>query len=131
MVVNFPVSDLLIRIKNGYLAKNAQVLVPWSKLKESIAALLTVNGYLESCDVTVDGAKKTLVLKLKYDHKQPAVTDVKIVSKPSLRVYAGKNGLPKVLGGLGLAIISTPAGLMSAKDARAKGLGGEVVCEVW
>lgn len=77
----------------------------------------------------VDG--RDLILKLKYDQKAPAVTEIKRVSKPSLRVYVGKNELPRVLGGLGLAVVSTPLGVMSAKDAKKKGLGGEVMCQIW
>lgn len=113
------------------MARNTQVLVPWSKLKESVGLVLVKRGYLDKQTIKTEDLKKTLVLELKYDGKQPAVTDVKIVSRPSLRVYAKKSNLPKVLGGLGLAIISTPAGLMSDKEARTKGLGGEVICEIW
>ena len=118
-----PISDMLIRVKNGYLAKNRDVVVPWSKIKEAIAKILVKQGYLESAEVK----DHTLFLKT----KKGSFTDVKIVSKPSLRVYVGKNDLPRVLGGLGFAIISTPFGLLTDKEARKKGLGGEVICEIW
>lgn len=108
------------------MAGRVQVDLPWSKLAEALAKILTTNGYLEK--VSVDGS--TLSLILKYNHKVPAVLAINRVSKPSLRVYVRKNNLPRVLGGMGVAIISTPAGLMTDKQAREKGLGGEVICEI-
>ncbi len=126
-MVNDPLSDLLTRIKNGYMANRNDVTVPWSKLKETVAQVLVKEGYLLETNVS----DKILTMKLKYDHKAPALTDVKRISKPSLRVYVGKNELPRVLGGLGTAVVSTPSGIMTAKEARKKGLGGEVICEIW
>lgn len=117
------VADMLIRIKNGYLAGSPEVAAPLSKTSERIAKLLVKEGYLEAEKIK----DKELVLKL----KKGAITGIKIVSRPSLRVYVKKNQLPRVLGGLGVAVISTPAGLLTDKDARAKGLGGEVICEIW
>lgn len=115
--------DMLIRIKNGYLAKSKQVVTPWSKGKVALAEVLVKRGFLEGQEIK----DKELILKL----KKGSFTDVKIVSKPSLRIYARKNQLPRVLGGLGIAIISTSAGLLTDKEARNKGLGGEVICEIW
>ncbi len=130
MVTSDPIADMLIRVKNGYLAGKSEVIVPWSKLLESLAKILVETGFLSKEKIVSEGAK-TLVLELKYAGKIPALTQVKRVSKPSLRVYARKDGLPRVLGGLGMAIISTPRGLMTNKKARKEGLGGEVICEVW
>ncbi len=122
---------MLIRIKNGYLANKSEVPVPWSKTKESVANLLIKQGFLDSQEISTDGSKKELTLKLKYDHKKSALTDVKIVSRPGLRIYVKRSQLPRVLGGLGIAIVSTPAGLLTDNEARHRGLGGEVICEVW
>lgn len=129
-MVTDSVSDLLTRIKNGYLVGKTEVIAPWSKLKEKIVQLLVEKDFLESYEVSGDAIKK-LTLTLKYDDKVPAVTEIHRVSKPSLRIYSGKNNLPTVLGGLGVAIISTPSGLMTDKEARKKGLGGEVIAEIW
>lgn len=126
-MVNDPLSDLLTRIKNGYMAGKADVIVPWSKLKQTVADVLVREGYLGQAKVE----NGILNLKLKYDQKTPALTEVKRVSRPSLRVYVRKSELPRVLGGLGTAVVSTPAGIMTAKEARKKGLGGEVICEIW
>ncbi len=105
------------------MAKNSQVVAPWSKLKETVAKLLVKEGYLEGLEVK----DNQLVMKLKKD----AFTDVTIVSRPSLRVYAKKDDLPRVLGGQGIAIVSTPAGIMTDKEARKKNMGGEVICKIW
>ncbi len=105
------------------MAKKTDVAVPRSKVKEAVAKVLVAEGYLESQEVK----DKELVLKL----KKGGLTDLRIVSKPSLRIYVKKGQLPQVLGGLGVAIISTPAGVVTGKEAAKKGLGGEVLCEVW
>lgn len=122
-----PVADCLIRIKNGYLASKHEVLVPFSNLKFNLCQLLVKEGYLKSCE-TQD---KWIKLGLKYEGKLPCLTEVKRISKPGLRVYRGANQLPKVLNGLGIAIISTPKGLMTGKEARKEKLGGEVMAHVW
>lgn len=126
-MVSDPIADTITRIRNGYMAGNSVVEVPFSRLKQSLAELLVKANYLSQSSVK----DRTLILKLKYDQKQPAITDIKRVSKPSLRVYVGKNNLPKVLGGMGTAVISTPVGLMTDREARKKGFGGEVICEVF
>lgn len=118
---------MIARVRNGYLAKNAQVILPWSKLKENLAKVLETNKYLTKVMVK----DKDLILELKYEGKVPAVTNIKRISKPSLRVYVPSDKLPIVLGGMGIAVISTPKGLMTNKEARKQKLGGEVLCEVW
>jgi len=139
-MINDPIADFLIRIKNGYLAKKTEVSVPYSKIKENLGKILVEEGYLEKLKIPACPAgrrnpkseiRKNLVLTLKYEKKKPALTDVQRVSKPGLRIYVDKTKIPKVLGGLGITIISTPKGLMTDKEARKKGLGGEVICKVW
>lgn len=131
-MVSDPIADTLTRIRNGYLAGSGSVAMPWSKLKQSLVELLVKKHYLESSQITEDAGKhKILNLKLRYDHKQPAVTSIKRISRPSLRVYVNKSNLPRVLGGMGIAVLSTPQGLLTDKEARGKGLGGEVICEVF
>ena len=125
-MVNDPISDLLTRIRNGYLAKNQTVALPWSKLKENLAEILVKNGFL----LEKEKNEQDLILKLKYNGGVPALKNIKRVSKPSLRIYAGKNKLPRVLWGMGIAVISTPQGLMTNKEAYKKSLGGEIICEI-
>lgn len=112
------------------MARKTAISLPWSKMKESLAKVLTENKYLAKTEVAGRGSKKTLQLDLRYDGKIPTISSVKRISRPSLRVYVSKNQLPRVLGGLGMAIISTPIGLLTDKEARKKGLGGEVICEI-
>ncbi|KKQ59924.1 30S ribosomal protein S8 [Candidatus Daviesbacteria bacterium RIFCSPLOWO2_01_FULL_38_10] len=121
------VADALIRIKNGYLVGKISVSVRFSKLILRIMKLLQKEGYIES----VKQEKRELVVTLKYNGRVPAVTDIKRVSTPSLRVYKGVKSLPQVLNGLGIAIISTPKGVMTDKEARKQRLGGEVLAIVW
>lgn len=129
-MVNDPISDMLTRIKNGYMAKRSTVEIPYTKVVGVIAQVLVDNKYLSSMEVVGD-LKKTLTVTLRYDAKEPAITEIRRISKPSLRVYAGNKKLPKVLGGLGKALISTPKGVMTDHQARKANLGGEVICEVW
>ncbi len=129
-MVTDPISDMLTRIRNGYLARRSEVALPWSKLKVTLAEVLKNHQYLDSFEVSGNG-QKSLVLKLKYHQKEPAITEIKRISKPSLRIYVKKNNLPKVLGGMGVAIISTPMGVMTDKEARKKNIGGEVIAEIW
>lgn len=131
MVTTDPISDMLIRLKNGYMARKSEVLIPWSKTREAIANLLVREKYLAESKVKTTGAKKEITAKLRYEKKIPVLTDVKIISKPSLRIYVKRNKIQRVVNGLGIAIISTPAGLLTDKEARQKGLGGEVICEIW
>jgi small subunit ribosomal protein S8 len=125
-----PIADMLTRIRNGQKARKVSVSMPASKEKESIAAVLKDEGYITSFETTGEGAEKTLNVELKYFEGTPVIETVKRISKPGLRVYRGKEELPKVLGGLGIAIVSTSAGVMSDRQAREQGVGGEVICVV-
>lgn len=121
------VADTLIRLKNGYMVGKTDVKVRYSKLIMEICKLLEKEGY-------ISGFKQSgyeIDVKLKYNSKEPALTNVKRVSKPGLRVYKNAKSLPTVLNGLGVAIVSTPKGIMSAKEARKTGIGGELLAEVW
>ena len=133
MSMSDPIADMLTRIRNGNIAKHDTVDVPASKMKKAIADILTNEGYIKGYEVVEDGVKSTMKLTLKYgeDKNEKVITGIKRISKPGLRVFAGKDELPKVLGGLGTAIISTSQGLMTDKEARAKGIGGEVIAFIW
>lgn len=130
MSMTDPIADFLTRIRNGQHARKKQVAVPSSKVKEAIAAVLKEEGYISDFSILADGAKKTLTLTLKYFQGKPVIERIERISRPSLRVYKGKDELPKVLGGLGVAIVSTPSGVVSDRKARAAGQGGEVICVV-
>lgn len=129
LTMNYPIADMLIRIKNASLARHKELVIPYSKMSLSISKILVARGFIE--DIDEDRKKKEILVKLKFIKRKPAITEIKIISKPSLRVYVSKKGIPRVLGNLGTAILSTPSGLMTAQEARKKGLGGEVICEVW
>lgn len=131
MVTTDPIADMLARIRNGYMAKKSSVAIPWSKMKESLAKILLDSGYISKQETKNEDGKKEIIISLKYSGKTPAVTEIKRISRPSLRIYANKNNLPRVLGGMGMAIISTPMGLLTDKDARKKSVGGEIICQVW
>ena len=133
MSMSDPIADMLTRIRNGNTAKHDTVDVPVSKIKKAIADILTNEGYIKGYELIEDGVKSTMRISLKYgkDKNEKVITGIKKISKPGLRVFAGKDELPKVLGGLGIAIISTSQGVMTDKEARAKGIGGEVVAFVW
>lgn len=122
-----PIADALIRIKNGYSVGKMSVSLKFSKLIWKLAQLLEKEGYLSG----VKQKDAEIIVTLKYDSRTPAVTDVQRVSKPSLRVYKGVKELPRVLNGLGIAIISTPKGLMTDKEARKLKVGGEILALVW
>jgi small subunit ribosomal protein S8 len=131
MSMTDPVADFLTRLRNGQLARKKQVIAPSSKLKEAIAAVLKDEGYIADYHVNSQpGNKKVLTVALKYFQGKPVIERIERVSKPALRIYKGKDELPKVIGGLGIAIISTPAGVVSDRKARAAGQGGEVLCIV-
>lgn len=133
MSMSDPIADMLTRIRNGNTAKHDTVDVPTSKMKKAIADILTTEGYIKGYEVFEDGVKGTIRISLKYGatKNEKVITGLKKISKPGLRVFAGKDQLPKVLGGLGIAIISTSHGLMTDKEARKAGVGGEVVAFVW
>ena len=133
MSMSDPIADMLTRIRNANIAKHDTVDVPSSKMKKAIADILVAEGYVKGYEVIEDGIKSTLRISLKYgeDKNVKVITGLKRISKPGLRVFAGSNELPKVLGGLGTAIISTDKGLITDKAARKAGLGGEVIAFIW
>ena len=133
MTMSDPIADMLTRIRNANTAKHDTVDIPASKMKLAIANILVDEGYITKYDLVEDGAFKTIRVTLKYgkDKNEKIITGLKRISKPGLRVYAGAEELPKVLGGLGIAIISTNKGVMTDKEARAQGVGGEVLAFVW
>lgn len=130
MSINDPIGDFLTRIRNGQQARKKYIVSPSSKAREAVAAVLKDEGYIADYAVTTDGNKKTMSVTLKYFAGKPVIERLVRVSTPSLRVYKGKDELPKVLGGLGVAIISTPKGVLSDRKARAEGQGGEIICLV-
>jgi len=130
MSMTDPIADFLTRIRNGQSARKKTIKSPSSKAKEAIASVLQDEGFILGYDVAEEGNKKTITVALKYFEGKPVIEKLERISSPSLRVYKGKDELPKVLGGLGVAIISTAAGMVSDKKARAAGQGGEVICFV-
>ena len=128
-----PIADMLTRIRNANTAKHDTVDVPASKIKTEIARILLDEGYIKAYEIVEDGVVKTIKITLKYgaDKNQKVISGLKRISKPGLRVYAGVENMPKVLGGLGIAIISTNKGIVTDKDARAMNVGGEVLAFVW
>jgi small subunit ribosomal protein S8 len=130
MSINDPIGDFLTRIRNGQQARKKTVTAPASTVKAAIAAVLKDEGYIADYAVTAEGKKQTLTVILKYYQGKPVIERLERISKPSLRVYKGKGDVPKVLGGLGVAILTTPQGVLSDKKARAAGIGGEVICVV-
>ncbi len=133
MAMSDPIADMLTRIRNANTAKHDTVDVPSSKMKLAIAQILLDEGYIKAFDVVETGSFKTIHITLKYgaDKNEKIISGIKRISKPGLRVYAGKEDLPKVLGGLGIAIISTNQGVVTDKKARELQVGGEVLCFVW
>jgi small subunit ribosomal protein S8 len=125
-----PIADMLTRIRNGQMAEKLGVSMPSSKLKEAIAKVLLDEGYIENFAVRKDGAKSELDIELKYYAGCPVIERLERVSRPGLRVYRGQQDLPKVMNGLGIAIVSTPKGVMTDRKARSANVGGEVLCIV-
>ncbi len=127
-----PIADMLARIRNALLAKHKTVEVPASKLKLEIARILKEEGYIEDYEFVAEGPQGKINLKLKYDeNRRPVIAGLKRVSKPGRRIYAGAKKLPRVMGGLGIAIISTSRGIMTDHEARRQRVGGEILCEIW
>jgi small subunit ribosomal protein S8 len=126
-----PIADMLTRIRNAATARHTRVLVPASKMKLAIARVLKEEGYIKDIEILKDNPQGTLRLTLRYVDKKPVVTQLKRVSKPGLRVYARASKIPRVFGGLGTAILSTPKGVMSGNQARRLNVGGEVLAHVW
>ena len=132
MQMSDPIADMLTRLRNAAMARHAVVTMPSSKMKEAIAAILVREGFVQNYEVMADGAKKVLRLQLKYTpERQPVLTGLKRVSRPGRRVYSGRDEIPLVLSGMGVAIMSTPKGVMTGKEARRQGVGGEVLAFVW
>ena len=132
MVMNDPIADMLTRIRNAQVAKHDSIVLPASNAKKAIAKILLAEGYVKSVDFVDDGPQGSIKIALKYvGGKQPVIAGLKKISKPGLRVYAKSEELPKVLGGLGIAIISTSKGLMTDKEARRQMIGGEVLAYIW
>mgnify|MGYP001229783437 CR=1 FL=1 len=131
-MVNDPIGDMLIQVKNAALARRKSVGLPQSKAKLAVAKILKDEGYLTSVDTKQEDGRPVLLLELAYqDAATPVLSGVRRISKPGLRRYIGNRQIPWVMGGMGIAILSTPKGMMSGKDAKKQGLGGEFICEVW
>ena len=132
MTMTDPIADMLTRIRNANTAGHATVEIPASKMKKSIAEILKEEGYIEDFDIIDDNKQGIIKITMKYGaNKEKVITGIKKISKPGLKVYAKANDVPRVLGGLGIAIISTSKGVVSDKEARKLGIGGEVICYVW
>ncbi|NEQ38873.1 MAG: 30S ribosomal protein S8 [Okeania sp. SIO3I5] len=133
MAANDTISDMLTRIRNSCMAQHTTTKVPATKMTRSIAKVLKEEGFIGEFEQEGEGLKKFLVISLKYKGKnrQPIIKYLKRVSKPGLRVYKNRKELPRVLGGIGIAIISTSSGIMTDREARKRGIGGEVLCYVW
>jgi small subunit ribosomal protein S8 len=126
-----PVADMLARIRNAISARHQKVDVPASKLKAEIARILKEEGYIANFKAAEEEGHKVLRIYLKYSNNEAAISNVARVSRPGCRVYVRRSEIPRVLGGLGINILTTPRGVMTGRQARKQGLGGEVLCEVW
>lgn len=132
MVINDPIADMLTRIRNGLIARHDAVTMPASNMKKAIAKILLDEGYIKAVDFVDDGLQGQIKITLKYAQgKESVIKGLKRISKPGLRVYARNDEIPKVLGGLGIAILSTPKGVLTDKEARNAGIGGEVLAYIW
>lgn len=130
MSMSDPIADMLTRIRNAQMVEKVSVAMPSSKVKIAIAQVLKDEGYIDYFAVKTEGAKAELNISLKYYAGRPVIERLERVSKPGLRVYRGRNDIPQVMNGLGVAIVSTPKGVMTDRKARATGVGGEVICYV-
>jgi small subunit ribosomal protein S8 len=132
MTTSDPIADMLTRIRNGLSAKHAKVDVPASRLKTDIAKILKDEGYIANYKLTEDGSRKSIRIYLKYTPgNEPAISRIERVSRPGCRVFVGSKQVPRVLGGLGINILTTPRGVMTGSSARKENVGGEVLCHVW
>lgn len=131
MVMTDPIADMLTRIRNATIVRDKVVEIPVSKVKVELAKIFKQEGYIEDFEIVDNGTQGIIRVYLKYNGKDKVISGLKRISKPGLRVYAGKDEIPKVLGGLGIAVMSTPKGIMTDRKARAEGIGGEVLCYVW
>jgi small subunit ribosomal protein S8 len=130
MSMSDPIADMLTRIRNAQMAQKSSVVMPSSKIKVAIAGVLQSEGYIDGFSVRAEGSKADLELSLKYYSGRPVIERIERVSRPGLRVYRGSDDLPRVMNGLGVAIVSTPRGVMTDRKARAEKVGGEVLCIV-
>lgn len=130
MSMSDPIADMLTRIRNAQMVEKQAVSLPSSKLKVAIATVLKDEGYIDDFKVTQDGGHQTLEIALRYYAGRPVIERIERVSRPGLRIYKGKDSIPQVMNGLGVAIVSTPKGVMTDRKARASGTGGEVLCYV-
>ncbi|MDU4652863.1 30S ribosomal protein S8 [Sneathia sanguinegens] len=126
-----PIADMLTRIRNANAAKHASVSIPFSRIKESIANILKNEGYIVDYEIKEEGAIKDIVVTLKFVDGEEVVKGLRRISKPGRRVYSSVENLPKVLGGLGIAIVSTPKGVLTDKECRKHSVGGEILCYIW
>lgn len=131
MVVTDPIADMLTRIRNANIVRSKSVEIPASNIKKELARLLKEEGYIQDYELIDDQQQGVIRVQLKFNGKERIITGLKRISKPGLRVYVEKDQLPRVLGGLGIAILSTSQGIMTDKIARRMGIGGEVLCYVW
>jgi len=130
-MVNDPIGDMLIQIKNASAAHNSVIELPYSKLKAALGKILLEEGYVASMAKIGTDPKANLRVGIKYVNEESVITGVKRVSKPGLRWYVNKDTIPQVVGGMGIAILSTPQGIMTGRDAKKKGIGGELLCKIW
>ena len=131
-MTNDPISDMLTRVRNAMAARHPKVDVPASRLKAEVARILKEEGYIANFKVAEEGSKKTIKIYLKYSAgNSPVITRIERVSRPGCRVYVGRNEIPRVLGGMGINILTTPRGVMTGRQARKEGVGGEVLCEIY
>ncbi len=132
MTTSDPIADMLTRVRNALQARHAKVDVPASRLKLDIARILKEEGYITNFKIAEDGAKKSIRIYLKYTNGNvPVISRIERVSRPGCRVYSGSRDVPRVLGGLGINILTTPQGVMTGSAARKENVGGEVLCQVW
>jgi small subunit ribosomal protein S8 len=132
MTINDPISDMLTRIRNAGMGRNRETTMPATKILVAIAGILKQEGYIDGFRVEERRPHPVLFVELKYgSNRLPAIRDIKRISKPGLRVYAGKDEIPTVRSGLGITIVSTPQGVLSGQEARRRGIGGEILCTVW
>ena len=131
-MISDPIADMLTRIRNGVLVRHKQVVVPGSKVKVALARILRDEGFIKDFEVTKDAPQPQLRIVLKYDRdRKPIISGLQRISKPGRRVYVNRRDIPWVLSGLGVAVLSTPQGIMTGHKARRQGLGGEVLCYIW
>jgi small subunit ribosomal protein S8 len=132
MNISDPIADMLTRLRNAIMARHQTVDVPYSTIKENIAIILRKEGFIRGYEVTGYGKKNVIRVELKYvNNKEPVLSHLRRISRPGLRVYSSHRDLPRVLGGMGLLIVSTPRGILTNKQARRDKVGGEVLCEIW